>query len=102
MTDSAKTIIKPQVIDFNEKLQLNELTTIIINRKDSILTAILDLRNQQILFVEQKKQFRNQYKNWFQRFIHFDWKKDYIRKYQIHNSNDLIKVTETRVIEIKK
>ena len=102
MKDTAQTIIKPQLIDFNEKLTLNDLTTITVTRKDSILTAILDLRNQQILFVEEKKQFRNHYKNWFQRFIHFDWKKDRIRKYQIHNTNDLIKVTDTRVIEIVK
>lgn len=87
-------------VNFKEELKLNPLTTIIIERKDSILTAILDLRNSQILFVEEKKQYRNKYKNGFQRFLHFDWKKDRVRKYQIQNSNSLIKVTDTRVVEV--
>nr|DAN50999.1 MAG TPA: hypothetical protein [Crassvirales sp.] len=32
--------------------------------------------------------------------MHFDWKKDRVRKYQIHNSNNLIRVTDTRVVEV--
>lgn len=99
MKDTVTQIITKDV-NFKEELKLNPLTTIIIERKDSILTAILDLRNSQILFVEEKKQYRNKYKNGFQRFLHFDWKKDRVRKYQIHNSNNLIKVTDTRVVEV--
>ena len=102
MKDSASVEIKTKNVDFSEKLKLNELTTITVNRKDSILTAILDLRNSQILFVEEKKEYRNQYKNGFQRFLNFDWKKDSVRKYQIHNSNKLIKVTDTRIVEVTK
>lgn len=99
MKDTVTQIITKDV-NFKEELKLNPLTTIIIERKDSILTAILYLRNSQILFVEEKKQYRNKYKNGFQRFLHFDWKKDRVRKYQIHNSNNLIKVTDTRVVEV--
>lgn len=99
MKDTVTQIITKDV-NFKEELKLNPLTTIIIERKDSILTAILDLRNSQILFVEEKKQYRNKYKNGFQRFLHFDWKKDRVRKYQIQNSNSLIKVTDTRVVEV--
>lgn len=98
--DSVKTVIKPTEIDFTKELKLNNLTTIIVSKRDSILSAVLDLKNQQILFVEKKRKYRNQYKNWFQRLIHFDWKKDDISNYTIHNSNDLIKVTDTRVVEI--
>lgn len=99
MKDTVTQIITKD-INFKEELKLNPLTTTIIERKDSILTAILDLRNSQILFVEEKKQYRNKYKNGFQRFLHFDWKKDRVRKYQIQNSNSLIKVTDTRVVEV--
>lgn len=99
MKDTVTQIITKDV-NFKEELKLNPLTTIIIERKDSILTAILDIRNSQILFVEEKKQYRNKYKNGFQRFLHFDWKKDRVRKYQIQNSNSLIKVTDTRVVEV--
>ena len=99
MKDTVTQIITKDV-NFKEELKLNPLTTIIIERKDSILTAILDLRNSQILFVEEKKQYRNKYKNGFQRFLHFDWKKDRVRKYTIKNSNPLIKVIDSRVVEI--
>lgn len=100
MKDTATTQIITKEVNFKKELKLNPLTTITIERKDSILTAILDLRNSQILFVEEKKEYRNKYKNGFQRFLHFDWKKDRIRKYTIKNSNPLIKVTNSRVVEI--
>lgn len=100
--DSITTIVKTKDIDFTQELKLNDLTTIIVSRKDSILTATLDLKNQQTLFIRKKKQYRNHYKTWLSRFFHFDFKKDTSREYIINNSNKLIKVTDTRVIEISK
>lgn len=101
INDSVKTVIKEKLIDFNEELKLNDLTTIIVSRKDSILTAKIDLKNQQTIFVEEKKEYLNQYKNGFIRFLHFDWKRIRTRKYTIKNSNPIIKVINTRVVEIK-
>lgn len=98
--DSAKVIIKHKLIDFKEELKLNPLTTIIVSRKDSILTARLDMKNQQILFVEDKKEYLRPYRNGWVRFWHFDFKKIRTKKYQIVNSNPLIKVTGTRIIEV--
>lgn len=98
--DTVTTTLEPAEIDFTKELKLNKLTTIIVSKKDSILSAVLDLKNQQTLFIEEKKKYRNQYKNWFQRLIHFDWKKDKVKNYTIHNSNDLIEVTNTRIVEI--
>lgn len=100
--DSVKTVIKHKLMDFEEELKLNSLTTIIVSRKDSILVAKLDIKNQQILFVEEKKEYLTRYKNGWVRFWHFDWKKVRTRQYQITNSNPLIKVTDTRVIELPK
>ena len=100
--DSVRTIIKHKLIDFDEELKINPLTTIIVSRKDSILKATLDIKNQQILFVEEKKEYRNKYKNGWVRFWHFDWKRIRTKKYQIVNSNPIIKVTDTRVIELPK
>lgn len=99
--DSIKTVIQTKESDFSKKLELNKLTTIIVSRKDSILSVTLDLKNAQTLFIEEKKVYRNQYKSWLSRFFHFDFKKDKIRKFTIDNSNKLIKVTDTRIIEIK-
>lgn len=100
--DSVRTIIKHKSIDFDEELKINPLTTIIVSRKDSILKATLDIKNQQILFVEEKKEYKNKYRNGFIRFLHFDWKRIRTKKYQIVNSNPIIKVTDTRVIELPK
>lgn len=98
--DTVKTVIKHKLIDFKEELKLNSLTTIIVSRKDSILTAKIDIKNQQTIFVEEKKEYRNKYKNGWVRFWHFDFKKIRTKKYQIINSNPLIKVTDTRIIEL--
>ncbi len=102
MKDTTTVKIITKEVDFTKELKLNSLTTITVSRKDSILTTILDLKNQQILIVEQKKEYRNKYKNGFVRFLHFDWKRDKVKKYSIINSNPLIKVTDTRVLEIPK
>lgn len=100
--DSVKTVIKEKLIDFDEELKLNDLTTIIVSRKDSILTAKIDIKNQQIIFIEDRKEYKRFYKNWLVRLFHFDFKKIRIKKYQIVNSNPLIKVTDTRIVELPK
>ena len=96
------TVTKVITVDrnFNEELKINPLTTIKVTRTDSILTAKIDITNQQILFIEEKKEYKNKYKNGWIRFWHFDWKKIKIRKYQIHNTNPIIKITDTRIIEV--
>ena len=99
--DSVRTIIKHKLIDFDEELKINPLTTIIVSRKDSILKATLDIKNQQILFVEEKKEYKNKYRNAFVRFFHFDWRRVRTKRYQIMNSNPIIKVTNTRIVQIQ-
>ena len=98
------TIVKkiPVDRDFYTELQSNQLTTIKISRKDSILTCIPEIYNHQDLFITEEKVYRKKYKNWFQRLIHFDFKKDKLESYKIINSNDLIRVTDTRVIKLSK
>ena len=86
--------------DFEKEIKHNELTSLIIIKKDSILTAKISIQNTQTLFISIKREYKNQYKNWFRRLIHFDFKKRDVYKYQIHNSNPLIEVKETRLITI--
>lgn len=86
--------------DFKLEIKPNSLTSIIINKQDSILTHTLDIKNQQTLFITNKRVYRNKYKNWFTRLLHFDWKKKNDIRYQIHNSNDLIQITDSRMIEV--
>lgn len=88
--------------DFELEIKPNSLTSIIINKKDSLLTHKLNIENVQTLFVTQERVYRNKYKNWFVRLLHFDFKKKTQTDYQIHNSNDLIITKDTRLIEIIK
>lgn len=88
--------------DFEVEIKPNSLTSIIISRKDTLLKHHLDIRNSQTVFVGYKKIYKRQYKNWFQRLLHFDFKKKTIYKYQIDNSNKLIKIENTRIVELSK
>lgn len=87
--------------DFIKEFKPNELTSLIITKKDSLLTAKIDIQNTQTLFISTKKEYKNKYKNWFRRLIHFDFKKRFVYNYQIHNSNPIIKIKETRLVEIE-
>lgn len=86
--------------DFKLEIKPNNLTSIIINKKDSLLTHTFEIKNQQTLFITNKRVYKNKYKNWFIRLLHFDWKKKNNIKYQIDNSNDLIEITDSRMIEL--
>ena len=102
------TVILGTNCSFNITLKPNPETTSII-KLDSIgnITNILHIENSQILYVLEDKVYRNVYdekrfKDFWKRLIRFDFKKDRIEKYEIVNSNDLIKTEETRVVKIRK
>lgn len=86
--------------NFQLEIKPNSLTSIIINKQDSLLTHKLSIKNTQTLYVTNNRVYRNKYKNWFVRLLHFDWKKKNNVEYQIHNSNDLIEITDSRMIEL--
>lgn len=87
--------------DFKEVIKPNDLTSIIIAKTDSILTAKIDIKNEQTLFIQSKREYKRQYKNWFRRLLRFDFKKQTVFKYQIYNSNDIIKITDTKLVTIE-
>ena len=89
------------VKDNNFKLEIkpNNLTSIIINKQDSLLNHKFEILNDHTLFITKDKVYKRKYKNWFSRLLHFDFKKKYKYNYQIHNSNDLITVRDTKIIE---
>lgn len=87
--------------NFKEVIRPNELTSIIIAKTDSILTAKIDIKNTQTLFLSSKKEYKRKYKNWFRRLLKFDFKKQRVYRYTIKNSNELIKVTDTRLITLE-
>lgn len=87
--------------NFKEVIKPNELTSIIIAKTDSILTAKIDIKNTQTLFLSSRKEYKRQYKNWFRRLLKFDFKKQRVYRYTIKNSNELIKVTDTKLITLE-
>lgn len=102
LRDTITQIIPVKEKDFLVELKPNQLTTIKIQRVDSILTCIPEIYNTQDLFIYSRKEYRNKRKNFFDRLIHFDFKKDKIKRYQIINTNNLIQVEDTRIINISK
>ena len=90
------TIIKDST--YNDSIQYNDLTKIYYTIGKDSVNVRLKLDNTQYLYVYKHKEYKNK-KNFFQRLFTFDWKKKYVYKYKIHNTNDLIKEDSIRVIE---
>lgn len=88
----------PMTFNFEVTMRPNDLTAITVSRQDSMLTVIPDIRNSQTLFIQTEKRYK--YKNFFSRLIHFNFGKVTTNRYYIDNSNDLIKVEDTRVIDV--
>lgn len=86
--------------NFTKELKPNLQTTITVIREDSNLTVIPDIKNDQCLFVTSERKYRRKYKNFISRLLHFDFKKTTAYEYQIVNSNDLINITDSKVVEI--
>ena len=90
------TIIKDST--YNDSIQYNDLTKIYYTIGKDSVNVRLKLDNTQYLYVYKHKEYKNK-KNFFQRLFTFDWKKKYVYKYKIHNTNDLLKEDSVRVIE---
>lgn len=86
--------------NFTKELKPNSQTTITVIREDSCLTVIPDIKNEQYLFVINERKYKRKYKNFISRLLHFDFKKTTSYEYQIVNSNDLINITDSKVVEI--
>lgn len=90
------TIIKDST--YNDSIQYNNLTKIYYTIGKDSVNVRLKLGNTQYLYIYKHKEYKNK-KNFFQRLFTFDWKKKYVYKYKIHNTNDLLKEDSVRVIE---
>ena len=90
------TIIKDST--YNDSIQYNNLTKIYYTIGKDSVNVRLKLDNTQYLYIYKHKEYKNK-KNFFQRLFTFDWKKKYVYKYKIHNTNNLLKEDSVRVIE---
>ena len=83
---------------YTDSLQYNNLTKIYYSiGKDSVNIA-LDFKNTQYLYIYKHKEYKNK-KNFLKRLFTLDFKKVFKYKYNIVNTNDLLKEDEVRIIE---
>jgi GTPase involved in cell partitioning and DNA repair len=102
LTDTM-TIYVPQLIEndcnFEEEFVFNDETKIHVSNKNNYVTVVPTITNSQDLFIKDIKVWRNPSKKFIRRVFTWDWKKDIVSEYELHNSNDLIRVTDVRVIK---
>ena len=94
--DIIKTIQKDTV--YKDTILINPLTKIDYTIGKDTVSVNLDIKNQQFLYVYKKRQYKNK-KSFIKRLFTLDFKKVDIYKYQIVNTNDIIKTSDVRVIE---
>lgn len=83
---------------YTDSIQYNNLTKVYYTiRKDSV-TIGLDIRNEQFLYIYKKREYKNK-KNFFKRLFTLDFKKVDKYKYEIVNTNDLLKSEDVRIVE---
>lgn len=81
-----------------DSIKYNDLTKVFYTISKDSIDIKLDIRNTQYLYVYKKREYKNK-KNFFQRLFTLGWKKVTKYKYEIVNTNDLIKEDSVRVIE---
>lgn len=90
----------PVECEFDTVIKPDTLTEFSIKYKNNQLIHRAEINNSQDLFVYSNREYVNEYKSGWSRFWHFDWKKRDINRYVIENTNENIKVTNTRVFKI--
>lgn len=90
------TILKDST--YNDSLQYNDLTKVYYTIGKDSVNIKLDMQNTQYLYIYKHREYKNK-KSFFKRLITFDWKKKDVYKYEIHNTNDLLKEEDVRIIE---
>lgn len=90
------TILKDST--YKDSLQYNDLTKVYYTIGKDSVNIKLDVQNTQYLYIYKHREYKNK-KSFFKRLITFDWKKKDVYKYKIHNTNDLLKEEDVRIIE---
>lgn len=86
---------------YSDSIKYNPLTTVKYTIGKDTVSIGLDVRNTQYLFMYTTKEYKNK-KSFLKRLITFDWKKVEKHKYEIENTNDVIKTDDVRIVEIKQ
>lgn len=90
------TILKDSV--YQDSIRFNDQTSVSYTIGKDTVSIGLDIENEQYLYVFDTKKYKNK-KSFIMRLLTFDFKKVHETQYKIQNSNNLIKVTDVRVVE---
>lgn len=83
---------------YTDSIKYNDYTTIYYSiNKDSVIMR-LNAKNEQYLYISSNKEYVNK-KSFFKRLFTLDFKKHYVYKYNIINSNDIFKENDVRIIQ---
>lgn len=93
------TVLVSDSCSFKKRFKPNDLTLLDISLAKDTLEYVLQIHNDQYLFVYTSREYKNKNKKFFKRLTTFDWKKTTYYRYEIVNTNNLIKVGSTRVVE---
>lgn len=89
-------IVKDSI--YTDSILYNPLTKIKYTIGNDTVNIAIDLRNEQYLYVYTKREYKNK-KNFFKRLFTLDFKKVTKYKYNIVNTNDLLKSKDVRIVE---
>jgi hypothetical protein len=88
--------------DFEEEFVYNDETKIKVSVIGDSSTCIPDITNEIDFAVWLERRYVNDYKTWFGRLFHWDWKKYDDLNYLLKMSNEAIRTKKVRVINVKQ
>ena len=84
---------------YSDSIKYNDLTTVYYTIGRDTVSVGLNLQNIQYLYTFNERVYKNK-KSFLKRLFTLDFKKVNKFKYHIENTNDLLKTTDVRVIEM--
>lgn len=84
---------------YSDSIKYNDLTTVYYTIGRDTVSVGLNLQNTQYLYTFNERVYKNK-KSFLKRLFTLDFKKVNKFKYYIENTNDLLKTTDVRVIEM--
>lgn len=91
------TILKDTI--YQDSIKYNPLTTVYYTIGTDTVNIGLKVENDMYFYLYTERQYKNK-KNFIKRLFTWDWKKVTIHKYDIYNTNDIIKTDNVRVVEV--
>lgn len=86
---------------YSDSIKFNDLTTVYYTITNDSINIGLDIHNTQYQYMYTDRHYKNK-KSFLKRLFTWDFKKVTSYKYEIVNTNDLIKTDDVRIIEITK